>query len=64
MGKIIIKIPEDIEETLELNISYDELMKKLGLEEKKKKKEIFKEITQKYARKLNVPEVKEEELYE
>ncbi len=38
MGKIIIKIPEDIEETLELNITYRELLEKLGLEKRREKK--------------------------
>ncbi|NPA53255.1 MAG: hypothetical protein GXO21_01155 [Aquificae bacterium] len=58
MGKIIIKIPEDIEETLELNISYDELMKKLGLEEK------IKNLVEKTFRTVKKDEKLEKELEE
>jgi len=31
MGEIIIKVPEDVREVIELNLSYTEVLKRLGI---------------------------------
>ena len=37
MGEIIIKVPEDIKEVIELNLSYTEIFSKLGIKKRGRK---------------------------
>ena len=37
MGEIIIKVPEDIKEVIELNLSYTEIFNKLGIKKEEEK---------------------------
>jgi len=64
MGEIIIKVPEDVREVIDLGLSYKEVKENLGKLEKMKKLQLLKELTNKYGRKLDIPTVREEELYE
>ncbi len=63
MGEIIIKVPEDVYETIELDLSYKEIKEKIEELEKVKKLEFLKDFTKKYLGKLEVPRVEENELY-
>ena len=64
MGEIIIKVPEDVREVIDLGLSYKEVKENLEKLEKMKKLQLLKELTNKYGRKLDIPTVREEELYE
>ena len=64
MGEIVIKVPEDVREVIDLGLPYREVKENLEKLEKRKKLQLLKELTQKYGRKLEIPTVKEEELYE
>ncbi len=63
MGKIVIKIPENKEEEIELNVSYQEIKEKLEELEKEKKLQYLKNFTKKYKGKLEIPEINDDELY-
>ena len=63
MGEIIIKIPEEIKETIEINLPYSEIKKKIEELKKEEKLKFLKRFTDKYLGKLDIPEIKEDELY-
>ena len=63
MGEIIIKVPEDVKEVIDLGLSYKEIKKKLEDIEKKEKLEFLKEFTKKYFGKLEIPTIEESEFY-
>ena len=64
MGEIIIKVPEDVREVIETELPYEEIKKKIEELERERKLKFLLKFTEKYAGKIDVPEVKEEELYE
>ncbi len=64
MGEIIIKIPEEIKETVEINLPYSEIKKKIKELKKEEKLKFLRRFTDKYLGKLDIPKVEEEELYE
>ncbi len=63
MGEIIIKISEDVKEVIELNVPYEKVKEKLEELEKEEKKKFLENFTNKYLGKLDISNVKEEELY-
>jgi len=64
MGEIIIKVPENVREVIDLGLSYKEVKENLEKLEKMKKLQLLKELTNKYGRRLDISTVREEELYE
>ena len=68
MGEIIIKVPGDVKEIININfvVSPEEIFKKIEeiINEREEKVKVLKEITERYQGKLNIPEVREDELYE
>jgi len=65
MGEIIIKVPGDVKEVIEINTFSERIINEIRklTKEKEEKLKILEEITQKYQGKLDVPEVSEDELY-
>ena len=65
MGEIIIKVPGDVKEVIEVNTFSERIINEIRklTKEKEEKLKILEEITQKYQGKLDVPEVSEDELY-
>ncbi len=63
MGEIIIKVPEDVKEVIETELSYEEIKKKLEELEKEKRREDALKILEKYKHSVEIKEVNEEELY-
>jgi len=63
MGEIIIKVPEDIHEVIDLGLPYKKIKEKLREIEKEEKLENIKNFLDKYGRKLKIDYPKEEELY-
>jgi len=72
MGEIIIKVPEDVKEIIDLGLSYKEIKKKLEdiekvkvnlIKDKELRIQKIKEFLDKYGGKLNIGEINEKELY-
>lgn len=65
MGEIIIKVPGEVKEVIEVNTFSERIINEIRklTKEKEEKLKILEEITQKYQGKLDVPEVSEDELY-
>ena len=63
MGEIIIKVPGDVKEVIELNLPYNEIKESLKKLEMKKEINRALQILEKYKHKIEFEEVSEEELH-
>jgi len=63
MGEIIIKVPGDIKEVLELNLPYENIKKTLMELEKKENVKKALDVFHKYKHKIEFEEVTEEGLH-
>ncbi len=63
MGEIIIKVPEDVYEVIDLGLPYKKVKEKLEEIEREERLNKIKRFLSKYGRKLKIEYPKEEELY-
>ena len=63
MGEIIIKIPEDVKEVINLDLPYKEIRKKIEEIEKSERARKALEILRKYKGTVEIEEVSNEELH-
>ena len=63
MGEIIIKVPEDIKEVINLKLPYNKVKETLENLEKKEKAKLALEIVRKYKGTVKIENVSEEEIY-
>ena len=64
MGEIVIKVPGDVREEIELELPAEVVVDKLEeLARKFERLKRLRELTDRYRGKLDIPEVSEEELY-
>ncbi len=63
MGEIIIKVPVDVKEIIEVNLPYNKIISTLSKLEKKEEINKALEILQRYRHKIEFKETSEEELH-
>ncbi len=63
MGEIIIKVPEDVHEVIDLGLPYKKVKEKIEEIEKEETIKFLKENFDRVVNSIEVEEVKEEELY-
>jgi len=63
MGEIIIRVPEDIKEVINLKLPYNKVKETLENLEKKEKAKLALEIVRKYKGTVKIENVSEEEIY-
>ena len=63
MGEIIIKIPENVHEVIELDLPYNKIKEKLEKFKKEEKAKLALEILRNYKGTVKIENVSEEEIY-
>ncbi len=63
MGEIIIKVPEDVHEVIDLGLPYNKVKEILENLERRKKAKLALEIVRKYKGTVKIEDVSEEEIY-
>jgi len=63
MGEIIIKVPEDVHEVIDLGLPYKKIREKLKEFEKEETLKFLKQNFNKIINSIEVEDIKEEELY-
>jgi len=59
MGEIVIKVPEDVHEVIDLGLSYREVKEKLEEIKRKKQSKLALEVLKKYKHTVKVEEIDE-----
>ncbi len=63
MGEVIIKVPEDVKEVIDLGIPYKRVKEKIEELEKEERIKSMIEFFQKYKGSVEIGDVKEEDIY-
>ena len=63
MGEIVIKVPEDVHEVIEVELPYNKIKEKLKEIEREERAKLALEILRKYKGTVKIEDVSEEEFY-